>query len=50
MKIAMMLKTEESTIAEIRTAALAVVNVSQATLSTKLQSGQLQVTRKFTLE
>ena len=50
MKIAMMLKTEESTIAEIRTAALSVVNVSQATLSTKLQSGQLQVTRKFTLE
>ena len=48
--VAMMLKTNESAIAEIRISALLMVNALQATLSTKLQSGQLQVTRKFTLE
>ena len=41
MNVAMMLKTDESAIAEIRISALLMVNVSQATLSTKLQSRQL---------
>ena len=46
----MMLKTNESAIAEIRISALLMVNALQATLSTKLQSRQLPMTGKLTLE